>query len=149
ELTDDLAPGIADQAVAIGSAPATILPPLPRRHHPDLVFNGAGAYQGVPVSITRLPGKGAGQANPFGALFSQGSEQLRKAKVITDRQPKLPYRSIHRNRRIAGLKRSRRPVLAVGGFDTGMEQVNLVVAGHVLTTIVVPQSGGAHPVCYR
>lgn len=73
-LADDFAPGVADQTVAIGSAPAAVLPPLSRRHHPNLIFNSAGTYQGVPVCVARLPGKGGGQADPVDPLLSQGSE---------------------------------------------------------------------------
>ena len=54
------APGIHDRAVSVGAPTLTILPPLGPCHQPNLIFNGTGTYQCMPVGVTGMPGKGTG-----------------------------------------------------------------------------------------
>jgi hypothetical protein len=86
DLGDDLAPGIADQRVAVGEAwLALALQVLAVRGgggEPALGLDRAAADEDLPVVFSGGQGEGRGQEDQVGAALAQGPEQVGEADVV-------------------------------------------------------------------
>ena len=125
--------------MAKGHALPRVLAALPGGQHIALGFDGTGAGQHLPMRRASHGGERRRHADQLGAGFTQRSEQLGEAQVITYAQAQTPDRRIRHHDALAmgeiiGLAIT---ATVVGHLD--IEQMQLVVTGHTLALIVDQQ----------
>ena len=126
-LRDDLAPRIDDERLAVRLPAARVLAVLRRGEHVDLVLDGAGAEERVPVVLARRQREGRRHGDDARALVDELAIELGEAHVVADAQAdagrRAPRRSPPRapaHRR--GALAERRPV-----GQAHVEEVHLAV----------------------
>src|SRR3990167_3077221 len=82
------------------------------------------------MRLTCLAGERGGDDDEFGALSSQGLEQLWEAQVVADAEANLHPRQFDHDTLITRLETLGFAIATVGIADIDVEQMNLVVAAH-------------------
>ncbi|MNN53674.1 hypothetical protein D3C81_1684440 [compost metagenome] len=119
-----------------GFARARVRTALGRGKDVTLGFDGPGANQHLPMRGAGDCREGRRCGNQLGTGLAQGAVELRKTQVVTDRQAKPADRRIGHHHIVAMSIVVRLTVAPAIVGHVHVEQMQLVVACHLLATVI-------------
>ena len=120
-------------------------PALRSRDQIALILNRPRPQQRLPVRRTGRSGKRRRQRQNLHALIDHGPKLLRKAQVIAHRQPQPAQRRLCHHDTIAWRDGCRFRVTLHAAHHLHIEQMHLVIAGHLPPPVIKQQTGRARP----
>ncbi len=134
------APGIDDHAVAMRLAAREVVAALRRRDDVSQIFDRARADQRL--EMRAAGGGGEGRGHDDDVHVRHRAVQLGETQVVADRQPDAAERAVDDDDGVARLDEAGFLVALVA--EVQAEQMDLVVACHLLAALVVDEATVAH-----